>query len=209
MHPSGKDPMNDPRKLVKDGYNRCAQNYLKGRDPFKNRKYLELLSEKLPQRAHILDIGCGAGVPIDRYLIQKGFRVTGVDISEEQIRLAKQNNPAGIYRVQDMAEIDFPSGSFEAIVSFYAIFHIPREKHPALFSMMNAQLKPTGMILVTMGASDWEGTEEDFYGVKMFWSHYGSEKNLEIVKSSGFEIEFNEVDTSGGENHLIILAQKH
>jgi hypothetical protein len=59
-----------------------------------------------------------------------------------------------------------------------------------------------------MGSSDWEGMEKDFHGVKMFWSHYGREKNLELIKSAGFNIISEEIDTAGGEKHLIIFAQK-
>lgn len=62
-----------------------------------------------------------------------------------------------------------------------------------------------GLILVTMGSGEWEGTEEDFHGSKMWWSHYGAEKNKEIVKNAGFEILLDEIDTSGNERHLFIL----
>jgi len=59
-----------------------------------------------------------------------------------------------------------------------------------------------------MGSTEWEGTEDNFHGVKMFWSHYGSKKNSEIIKNAGFEILLDEIDTSGGEKHQIIMARK-
>jgi ubiquinone/menaquinone biosynthesis C-methylase UbiE len=197
----------DYKKLVKQGYDQCAQNYLDQRDLFKNQKYLEDLIIKLEKGSKILDIGCGAGVPIDKFLIKNGFDVTGIDISPKQIKLAQKNNPKGKFLVKDMSAIDFPKNSFNAIISFYAIFHINREEHQKLFNKLFSILKPNGYLLVTMGYEEWEGTE-DFHKVKMFWSHYGVEKNLEIIKNSGFKIIHNEIDTSGGEKHLIIFAQK-
>ena len=59
-----------------------------------------------------------------------------------------------------------------------------------------------------MGSSEWEGIEKDFHGTEMFWSHFGAEKNKEIIKNSGFEILFDEIDNSGGEKHQIIIAKK-
>lgn len=200
--------MDDKRKLVKSGYNQCAKNYADNRDLFKNQKYLEGLVSKLPAKARILDIGCGSGVPIDKFLLEKGFKLTGIDISEEMVKLAKENLPKGNFFVKDMAQIDFPESSFSAVVSFYAIFHIPREEHLLLLKKLYTISNTGGYLLITMGSSDWEGTEDDFHGAKMFWSHYDKDKNVELVKQAGFKIIYNEVDTSGGEKHLVVLAKK-
>jgi len=103
--------------------------------------------------------------------------------------------------------MDFAENSLDAVVSFYAIFHIKREMHLALLKRLFSFIKPGGYLLITMGAGEWEGTEP-FHGVEMFWSHYGSEKNKEIIQSAGFTILQAEVDTSGGEKHLVVFAQK-
>lgn len=200
--------MDDVKKIVRLGYNQCAKNYTENRDLFKNQKYLDEMVAKLPKKAEVLDVGCGSGVPVDKYLTEHQMRVTGVDISEKQIELARQNVPTGKFMVGDMAEMDFLPNSFDGVVSFYAIFHIPRDEHLFLFKKIYLMLRAGGYILVTMGASDWIGTEDDFHGVKMFWSHYGAEKNVEIIKTAGFEIVSEEIDTSGGEKHLVILAKK-
>ena len=97
--------------------------------------------------------------------------------------------------------------SVDAVISFYAIFHIPREKHEDILEKINSFLPKNGLILITMGVEEWEGTGE-FHGSKMFWSYFGAKKNRELVKQAGFEIIFDEIDTSGGERHLIILAKK-
>jgi predicted SAM-dependent methyltransferase len=108
-----------------------------------------------------------------------------------------------------MGEVNFPANSFDAIVSFYAIFHIPRDEHPALLKKLYNLLKPDGYLLITMGSTSWEGTAENFHGVKMFWSHYGAAKNKQLIKQAGFEIIVEKIDTSGGERHLVILAKKN
>jgi hypothetical protein len=63
------------------------------------------------------------------------------------------------------------------------------------------------MLLASMGASDWEETEEDFLGVEMSWSHYGPARNRELAVAAGFEVLVDEIDRSGGEEHQMILAR--
>ncbi|MCX6791021.1 MAG: methyltransferase domain-containing protein [Candidatus Gribaldobacteria bacterium] len=195
------------QKIVTEGYDKVAENYLAQRNEFKNFLYLERLKSLLPHGSKILDIGCGAGVPIDKYLIEKGYVVTGIDVSEKQIELAKKNVPQAIYAIKNMSELQNSEDQAGAIVSFYARFHTPRETHQELFKKFNSFIPLGGLILITMGASEWEG-EEDFHGVNMYWSHYDSEKNKEIIQNAGFQIIFNEIDTSGKEKHQVILAKK-
>ena len=162
--------------LVKQGYNKVAEDYLSDRDQFKNNKYLEQMVKLLKPGAIVLDIGCGSGIPVDKYLVDRGFKVIGFDISEKQIELAKANVPEAIFEVRDMSELKEDEYKVGAIISFYAIFHTPREKHQDLFKKINSFLTQGGYILVTMGAGEWEGEEDDFHGTKMWWSHYGPEK---------------------------------
>lgn len=194
--------------LVKEGYNKVAKTYSAQRDLFKNDKYLAELTKLLKLGSKVLDIGCGSGIPVDKYFIDKGFKVIGIDISDEQIKLAKQNIPNATFEVKSMSDLEEGDYRVDVVVSFYAIFHIPREEHQELFKKINSFLPVGGLILVTMGAGEWEGTEDDFHGSKMWWSHYGAEKNKEIVKNAGFEILLDEIDTSGDERHLFILAKK-
>lgn len=194
--------------FVKNQYNKLAENYLAGRDQFKNDKYLEKLNSVLSPNSRILDIGCGAGIPVDCFFVKKGHSVTGIDISEKQIELAKKNVPEGDYKVEDMSLLSDGEYSVDAVVSFYAIFHTKREFHKDILNKINSFLKKGGYLLITMGASDWEGVEDDFHGVKMFWSHYDSKKNREIVERAGFEIILDDIDISGDEKHQVILAKK-
>lgn len=193
---------------VKAGYNKAAKNYSSEfRDQFKSEKHLARLVEILRPGSDILDVGCGAGKPIDSYLISKGMKVVGIDISESQIELAKSYVPEARYQVRDMSELIDNEYQVDAVVSFYAIFHTPREKHIGLLRKFKSFLKLGGYLLITMGANDWEGKEDNFCGSEMFWSHYGAEKNKELVQAAGFEIIFSEIDDAGGEKHLVVLAK--
>lgn len=193
---------------VKAGYNIVAKNYSSQfRDQFKNEKHLAKLVEVLQPNSNVLDVGCGAGKPIDSYLVSSGMKVKGIDISEAQIKLAKSYVPKANYMVQDMSELQNGEYQVDAVISFYAIFHTPREKHIDLLKKFKSFLKPNGYLLITMGVNDWEGKEDNFCGSEMYWSHYGAEKNKELIKKADFKIIFSEIDDAGGEKHLVILAK--
>jgi len=156
----------------------------------------------------VLDVGCGAGIPVDRYLVDHECRVLGVDLSEKQIELARANVPEAAYAVGDMTALADGEFAVDAVVSFYAVFHTAREGHAALFRTFHSFLPEGGLLLVTMGASDWEGTEEDFHGARMFWSHYGNEANRRLIEATGYAILLDEIDGSGGERHQVVLAER-
>ncbi len=194
--------------LIRHAYNKIADKYLAGRHRFKNDKYLERLAALVSPDSTILDIGCGAGVPIDSFLISKGYKVIGIDISEKQIELAKKLVPKGYFEVKDMLNLKDREYQVDAVVSFYAIFHTPREFHGNILKKINSFLKKDGYILITMGGNKWEGKESNFFGTDMYWSHYGARKNRELIEKAGFRIILDEIDTTANEKHQIILGQK-
>jgi cyclopropane fatty-acyl-phospholipid synthase-like methyltransferase len=200
MKPMSKD-------LVRKSYNKIAKRYMAVRDQFTNDRYLMMLNNLLEPNSKILDLGCGAGKPVDKFFIYHGHRVTGIDFSEKQIKLAKRNTPRARYEIKDIASLRKEEYQVDAVVSFYTILHLPRETHRELFDKINSFLPEGGLALVTMGSSEWEGIE-DFYGVDMYFSHYAPEKNRAIIETAGFKVLLDEIDTSGGERHQVILARK-
>jgi SAM-dependent methyltransferase len=194
-------------ETVRDGYDQVAERYLAERNQWESIPHLERLLDQLKPNARILDVGCGGGVPVDRYLVDKGHRVIGVDISPKQIDLASKNVPRAEFEVRDMQDLEEGDYEVDAVVSFYAIFHTPRQSHGKTLKTLASFLPQDGLLLVTMGAGEWEG-EEDFHGTPMRWSHYGPEKNRQLIESAGFEVLSDEIDDSGGERHQVLLARK-
>ncbi|MFC1952838.1 class I SAM-dependent methyltransferase [Chloroflexota bacterium] len=178
------------------------------RKQFVNYRYLENLEKQLSPGSEILDLGCGAGKPIDRFFIDKGHSVSGIDISKTQIKLAKRNVPKARYKVKDISTLKRAEYQVNAVVSFYTIFHIPREKHGELLNNIHSFLLTGGMALFTMGSFKWEGIEE-FYGTEMYFSQYDPEVNREIVERAGFKVVLDEIDAGNRERHQVILARKN
>lgn len=203
----GRNRYEKVAKIVKEGYNNIAEEYQADRHLFDNEKELIEFASLLPKNAKVLDLGCGAGVPVTRSLVKAGFDVTGVDFSEVMLKLARRNVPQAKFLEMDMIKLGFESGSFDGLSAVYAIIHVPREVHSLLFKSFNRILKPNGIILVSLGPDEWEGTSE-YYGTQMFWSHYSPKKSLQIIKNAGFQIISNKYTVSGEERQFWILARK-
>lgn len=67
----------------------------------------------------VLDVACGFG-RIAGQLHERGYRVTGIDLSASQVRLAQQRNPGPTYLQRDMREP--PTGPFDAVLNVYSSF---------------------------------------------------------------------------------------
>lgn len=197
----------DKFEIVRSGYDRIAVSYSEDREKFDNWNELNDFCSVLPNSARILDVGCGTGIPIAKYLVENNYSLVGIDLSLEMIAVAKQNVPQVEFHQMNMIDLDFPAASFDGLVACYSVFHIQRELHRKIFEGFYNVLKSGGHILVSIGSSDWEGTEE-YYGVEMYWSHYAPERTATIIAECGFEVIFNRRITTNGETHNWVLAKK-
>jgi len=209
----------DHKQLVAQGYDRIAQRYLEAaqrglaqEQATARMTYLRKVLERLPDQAHVLELGCGAGVPCTQ-LLAKRAHVTGVDISAAQITLAQQHVPEATLLHADMMTLAFPPASFDAIVAFYSIIHLPRPEQAMLIARLATWLRPGGWLLGNLGTRNDSGTvEPDWLGSPMYWSSYDAQTNRDLVSQAGFSLVEAEVliDDEDGEAvpFLWILAQK-
>lgn len=201
----------EPRELVRDGYDLIAGNYLATKDAEDPvlPDFLGQLVSGLPPDGLALDLGCGAGVPATAFL-SKRCHTIGLDFSPAQLTLAEQLVPDATFVLGDMTELDFPSGSFDVVCALWSIIHVPRDQQPRLLQDVFDVLKPGGKFLATCALSDWEGEDPDWngWGARMWWSHFGAEENLRMLRAAGFLILKEKKLTSVGEQWLWVLAQR-
>lgn len=153
--------------MVKRGYDAVSRRYRGDRLDDLN-PYLDWISLILKggKAGRILDLGCGNGIPVAKYLSDQSYAVTGVDISEKQIERARALVPLVTFICQDMTALTFKEGTFSAITAFYSIIHIPVVQHHQLLSNIFNWLQSGGYFMATLGSSAWTGWEKDWLGVK-------------------------------------------
>jgi SAM-dependent methyltransferase len=195
-------------RLVERGYDLVAEASLgneEADDPEADPPF-EQLMEMLPAGASALDLGCGSGVPFTRRLAAR-CEVTGVDISARQLALARAHVPTAHFIKADMTAVEFPAGSFDAVVACFSIIHVPREEQGPLVARVHSWLRPGGLFLATWAVEAWEGAGE-WEGAMVWWSHYDPDTSLGLLRAAGLEIVFTERGTDGDETWLWVLARK-
>jgi len=199
------------REIVERGYDEgdyMGHFHLREALDDRETRFFTELEKHVPVNGKILDLGSGTGIPYDKYLVGKGFRVTGLDISEKHVNRARENVPEATYIKADFSRYNLGTETYDAIISLYSIFHIPREEHEPLLKNIYNALKPVGVFLATLGVEDMEMDVNEFIGSTMAWSSYSMNENIELVIKTGFKPLLMEEEDEEGENHLWILAKK-
>lgn len=172
------------------------------------RTWARELASLLNPGATILDLGCGAGIPATKALADAGFDVRGVDFSEVQITRARSLVPNAVFECADMVSWDVEDGSFDAVVSFYALIHLSIEDQYRLISRVARWLTPHGYFLAIVGHEASSGTGE-FFGAPMYWEQADEATYLERMNEIGFTPEWHRYIPEGGSGHTLVLACRH
>ncbi len=101
-----------------------------------------------------LDFGCGTGRST-RFLRKLGFDVTGVDVSEDMLRIARAADPSGGYRlVPDDNFDELDAAAFDLVLSAFTFDNIPGAMKARIFRDLGKLLTPTGTIVSIVSAPE-------------------------------------------------------
>jgi SAM-dependent methyltransferase len=184
----------DPRRIVADGYDQISHSYLsRFGDSGVRAAWLRRLIDLTSQGDRILDLGCGPGIPVASALTASGRRVVGVDGSARQVELARTNVPDAEFIASDMSELKMAPASCDAVCAFYSITHLPRDLHHSLFRDIFEWLRPGGVFLASLGATDTDNWTGEWMGSPMFFSHFDAEWYVDCLANLGFRLEAAQV----------------
>ena len=203
----------NPKTIVEEGYDRVAEAYsrLEGGQRWPRMKWLGKVLSRLNPGSAVLDLGCGSGDPAD-IKIARFHQVTGVDISNAQVEMARRNVPKGRFIHRDLGALDFPDGSFDAIVSFYTLEHLPREQHGQVLERIHDWLRPGGLLLFSSEVGEMNDVTGEWLGVPMFFSSFDPETLTGLVWEAGFEVLETHIETQLEQHSEVpyfwVLAQR-
>ena len=189
-------------------YNIIAEEWAMSRNQsFVSRLIVEF-ADSLPTSAKILEVGCGNGF-LTRYLLERGFTVTGIDTSNEMIRLARRRN----LQRTTLETIDFfeymTQEKFDGILAWDCFFHFPRIKQREIYSRVSDLLKSGGYLLFTHGDCDDEHYAE-MMGENFYYSCLPKDEVMRLLKHAGLEVIYAHSDfvERDAEKALVALARK-
>jgi predicted TPR repeat methyltransferase len=195
--------------INKESYNKIAEQWANSRNESSPSKLVEYFSLKIKQNGKILDIGCGTGYPIAKYLSDKGFFITGIDISENMLQKAiNQKIPNAEFYLCDFFEFKTIE-KYDGIIAFDSFFHFPKEKQYKIYEKISGWINIDSYLLFTHGKEEGE-IKSDMFGEIFYYSALDKEKVHELLLKNGFEIELSieKYKEANMDRDLVIIAKK-
>lgn len=163
----------------------------------------------------ILDLGCGMG-HYSNYIYNKGFKVTGIDFSEEMIKIAKSNNSNIPFYVHDICDLKIiENKKYDGVVLAYVLQHLSKKEVSDLFQNIKKHLEPNAKLLIFLreGNSILEESEPINPKYKYIINEYNEEEIKLILTQNNWEIlkiekkKYIEDPNSLSPNTLVVIAQ--
>jgi SAM-dependent methyltransferase len=168
--------------------------------------YLDSILGRLPrEQRSVLDLGCGAGEPIARYLIDSGCRVTGVDAAPAMIDLCKSRFPSMTWMVADMRSLALGQ-RFGAVIAWDSFFHLAEDAQRGMFPIFREHVAPRGLLLFTSGPEHGEAIGE-LYGQPLYHASLAADEYRCLLARNGFEVVQHTVEDPACGGHTVWLAQ--
>jgi len=105
---------------------------------------IESIESRLGKPCAVLDVGCGAGM-LSNALAQKGHCVTGIDLSEKSLDIAKKYDKTSevVYHHGNAYRLPYEDNSFDVVCAMDVLEHVV---HPRkLLKEVSRVLKPKGL----------------------------------------------------------------
>jgi len=195
-------------RLLERSYDRIAPKYFRDRRTKSKWEVRELkkLMRLMPPGGRLLDLGCGVGQVL-KLFHKNGFRVTGIDQSGKMTAFSRRSVPRARVYHRNMLNPGFKAGSFDGIVSMYAIIHVPQGKQPAVFSHMNRLLSPGGHFLINIGSGAYEYVGPHC-GEWMYWSGADLKETFRRIRRAGLTILWHQELGPRDDRQTWILGRK-
>jgi SAM-dependent methyltransferase len=195
----------DADRIV-DLYRRHASAWARDRGNrlFEN-AWLDRFRNILPVDATVLDIGCGSGEPIARYLFEQGLEVTGVDSAPEMIALFIGHFPDWDWYVADMRTLSL-GGVFNGILAWDSFFHLCHDDQRKMFPVFREHAAPRAALMFTSGPSHGEAIGA-YQGEPLYHASLDSAEYRTLLEENGFSAVAHVVEDPDCGGHTVWLAQ--
>ncbi|MBC8029283.1 MAG: methyltransferase domain-containing protein [Pyrinomonadaceae bacterium] len=186
-----------------------------GMDPETHRHFTDFanmaVALALPAGARILDVGCGSGW-LSEYFARLGYEMTGIDISDDLIQMARERveripynvdheTPLKCRFVTHDVEIAPLAEKFDAVICYDSLHHFVDEH--AVMRHLSAMVARGGLLFILEGDKPEEGsaTEEELVGVMREFatleSPFDPEYLRELIVEHGFKVIGDYVSANG------------
>lgn len=200
------------KEITKKAHNAIAGTYYElYKDDVSNLKYFDAFLKSCKPK--IIDLGCGMG-HYSGYMAEQGFNVTGVDFSENMLKIAKKNYPKVKFIISDVCKLDSLMGEkFDAVVLTYVLQYLSKKEASKLISNLKKSLNKNARMLlfVREGNSVVEEVEPINPEFKYEINEYSKDEIIDLLAKNGWMVELleqKEEAYSPAPKTLIVIANR-
>lgn len=167
--------------------------------------WLDRFLNLIPAGGHILDIGCGNGMPIADYFLQQGFQVTGVDSSASMISRCRKQYSHQRWIQADMRELALAE-KFDGVIAWDSFFHLTQEDQQLMFAIFRQHAKAGAPVMFTSGPDAGEAIG-NFEGEALFHASLAPQTYRALLAAEGFDVKKMIANDPACTGHTVWLAQ--
>lgn len=160
----------------------------------------------LPHRRAVLDIGCGSGEPMSRYLAEQACDITGVDSAPEMIALCAAHFPQQNWLVADMRSLAL-GRTFDGILAWDSFFHLSHDDQRLMFPIFRTHAAAHAVLMFTSGPNHGEAIGS-LEGEPLFHASLSSDEYGDLLTQNGFEVLAHAIEDPTCSRHTVWLAQR-
>ena len=198
--------MTTASRSIIDLYQRHAAAYdrLRGKT-LMEASWLDRFLALVPERAAILDIGCGTGQPIARHYSEQGHAVTGVDSAAAMIALCRERFPEGDWQVTDMRKLAL-GRRFGGLIAWDSFFHLTPDDQRGMFKVFANHAAPGAALMFTSGPAHGEAIGS-FEGEALYHGSLAPGEYRALLAENGFSVVEHVAEDPSCGGHTIWLAR--
>lgn len=185
--------------------NAAAWDRMRGRD-LHEAPWLDRFASGIPKGGTILDIGCGMGEPVARYLIERGFAVTGIDSSPSLIAMCRERFPEQEWIVADMRELAL-GRRFDGLLAWHSFFHLAPEDQRRTVPILANHIAPGGSLMFTSGPEHGENIG-GWLGEPLYHGSLDPSEYRALLEVNGLKVLANLVRSPDCGGSTVWLARK-
>jgi len=143
-----------------------------------------IINERYDGDIKLLDMGCGNGRTIN-IIKDPRMDITGIDFSEEALKLASKKNPGIKFIECDMRDTPFNDNSFDVVISIGSHEHLDKIS----FSEPRRLIKGDGLFICVLPATEktigWTHVRDDFWEWKLCerdWINEIEKYNFKVIR---------------------------
>jgi len=177
-------------ELVIGLYQRYAAQWDAARrgNDWNDRFWIEAFVAALKPGSTVLDLGCGGGEPVARFLVNHGMRVTGIDASHDMIALARARLLDDEWIVADMRHLAL-GRQFDGILAWDSYFHLSQDAQRAMFAIFKDHAREGTVLLFNTGPQDGEAASGfTFPGEQLYHASLAPAEYRALLDDIGFEV---------------------